>query len=163
MTVAQYKVRSHQGVWTVPEGGEWDLILDRPRPFAIVLSVEPDEIDAFGHANNTAYQRWTEACAWEHSAAVGLSPERCLSLQRGMALRHLEIDFSRASFLGQSIVVANWITEVGRLRAERRFQVMDATDGSTLARAHGKYVCIDTTTGAPVRMPKEFVDRYTIT
>jgi acyl-CoA thioester hydrolase len=135
----------------------------RPRPFAIVLNVESDEIDAFGHVNNTAYQRWIEACAREHSTAVGLDPERRRSVQRGMALRHIEIDFRRASFLDQTIVVANWITKVETLRAERHFQVMDAADGTTLARAEGKYVCIDTTNGAPVRMPKELTERYTIT
>jgi acyl-CoA thioester hydrolase len=136
--------------------------LDRPNPFSIALVAAEDEVDVYGHVNNTVYARWVEACAWAHSAAVGLPPETCRALNRGMALRSLELEFERAAAAGQPVIVSNWVTEVGRLKAVRHFQV-HTPEGETLARAVGRYVCINLETGAPTRMPPEFVAGYVLT
>ena len=126
------------------------------------MDVRWGDMDAFNHVNNTVYQRWMEACAWAHSAAVGLDPDCCRALRRGMALKAIETDYLRASFRDQAIVVLNWIARIDRLKAERRFQVCCAQTGATLARSRASYVCIDLTTGAPARMPPDFIARYTI-
>jgi len=57
----------------------WDL----PSPHAITLNVTAADIDAYGHVNNSVYMNWFDRVAWDHSAAVGLPIERCLSLDRG--------------------------------------------------------------------------------
>ena len=157
-----YGIRSHAGVLDVARLASGPIEPDLPDPFGIALRVREDEIDAFGHVNNTVYQRWMEACAWAHSAAVGLDPDRCRALQRGMALKAIETDYLRASFRDQTIVVLNWIAWIDRLKAERRFQVCCAQTGSTLARSRASYVCIDLATGAPSRMPPDFIARYTV-
>jgi acyl-CoA thioester hydrolase len=136
--------------------------LDFPRPFAVGLKIQAEEIDAFGHANNTAYPRWMEACAWAHSTAVGLDPARCQALGRGMALKGLKIDYLRAGLLHQPVVIANWIVRVDRLRAERQFQVLDGETHKTLARGFAHYVCIDLATGGPTRMPRAFSEGYVV-
>jgi len=157
-----YQIRSHASVIDVGSLASGPIELDLPEPFGVTLQVEEDEIDAFGHVNNTVYQRWMEACAWAHSAAVGLDPARCRELERGMALKAIEIDYLRPALEGQVIVVLNWITQVGRLRAERRFQLCCAQSGATLARSRASYVCIDLASGAPSRMPREFVESYRV-
>ena len=164
MTVAdgRYAIRAHDAVLKGAQLDPFRAAFDGPNPFVIALTAEIEEIDAFGHVNNTAYQRWMEACAWAHSIAVGAPPEACRALNRGMALRSLEIDYLRASFLDQRVLVANWVVKVDRLRAERRFQVLEAASGATLARAVGRYVCIDLHSGAPVRMPELFVKAYVV-
>jgi acyl-CoA thioester hydrolase len=157
-----YEVRAHMGVLDPAALAAGPITPDLPEPFGIVLRAEESEIDSFGHVNNSAYPRWMEACAWAHSAAVGLDVSRCGVLGRGMALKSLTIDFLRPSFQDQAIVVMNWITQVGRLRAERRFQVCCAETGATLARSHADYVCIDLASGAPARMPPAFVSAYLV-
>ncbi len=157
-----YEVRAHIGVIDTGALASMPIAPDLPEPFGIVLRAEASEIDSFGHVNNSAYPRWMEACAWAHSAAVGLDASRCRALNRGMALKALTTDFLRPSFQDQAIVVLNWITEVGRLRAERRFQVCCAETGATLARSRAAYVCIDLASGAPARMPAEFVGAYLV-
>jgi acyl-CoA thioester hydrolase len=58
---------------------------DLPSPHCIDLQVGTADIDAYQHVNNAVYVAWCDRVAWHHSAALGLSIERCLELDRGMA------------------------------------------------------------------------------
>jgi acyl-CoA thioester hydrolase len=51
----------------------------------------------------------------------------------------------------------------GRLRAQRRFQIIRAPDGTTLARACVDYVCINLDSGRAARMPEAFARAYVAT
>lgn len=131
-----------------------------PCPFSIEVRTEPGQVDAFGHVNNLVYLGWIEACAWAHSAAVGLPVERCVELNQGMAVARTEIRYLRPADAGQRLTVLDWVTAAGRLRATRRFAV--ARGGTVLATAEVDYVCINLSSGAPVRMPPEFAAAYRV-
>lgn len=133
-----------------------------PSPFLLEVAVEPGHIDAFGHVNNVVYLAWFEACAWAHSAAVGLPVEACTALRRGMAVRRSEIDYRRAALAGDRLTVANWVVQVDRLTARRRFQLVRQGSGELLAEALIHYVCINLDSGAPARLPLEFVAGYRV-
>ena len=138
-----------------PDG--WDL----PTPHRAVLSVAPADIDAYGHVNNAVYMAWFDRAAWEHSAALGLPIERCLELDRGMAVLRSVIAYHRPAMLGDTVHVATWLLPArGRLRVRRRFQVRRAVEGATLARADVEYACLELSTGRPARWPPEFRERY---
>lgn len=136
--------------------------LKLPSSFLIEVAVEPRNIDAFGHVNNTVYLTWFEMCAWAHSAAVGLPVEACVALRRGMAVRRSEIDYRRPAIAGDSLTVANWVVRVDRLTARREFQLLRTATGELLAEAGVDYVCINLDTGAPARMPPPFVANYLV-
>ncbi|HEX4648557.1 MAG TPA: hypothetical protein VH111_07010, partial [Steroidobacteraceae bacterium] len=73
-------------------------------------------------------------------------------------------DFARAALAGDRVRVATWIADSdGRLRVGRRFQVVRAADGVTLARARTEYVCINLDSGRAVRMPELFARAYGVT
>lgn len=133
-----------------------------PSPFLIEVAVEPSNIDAFGHVNNTVYLTWFEMCAWAHSAAVGLPVEACVALRRGMAVRRSEIDYRRPALAGDVLTVANWVVRVDRLTARREFQLLRTGTGELLAEAGVDYVCINLDSGAPARMPPAFVANYVV-
>jgi len=44
----------------------------------------------------------------------------------------------------------------GRLRAERRFQIIRMSDKKTVLRARSDYICTNLTNGRPARMPDIF-------
>lgn len=136
---------------------------DHPSPHVIELEVEAADIDAYDHVNNAVYLTWLDRAAWSHSAALGVPLEQCLSVRRGMAALRTEIDFVRAALRGDRVRVATWIAAGGRLRVERRFQVVRAADGVTLARARTEYVCINLDSGRAVRMPELFARAYVVT
>ena len=136
---------------------------EHPSPHVIELGVEAADIDAYDHVNNAVYLTWLDRAAWSHSAALGVPLERCVAMRRGMAALRTEIDFVRAALPGDRVRVATWIAAGGRLRVERRFQVVRAADDATLARARTEYACINLDTGRAVRMPELFARAYTAT
>ena len=140
------------------------MAFEHPSPHVIELEVEAQDIDAYGHVNNAVYLTWLDRAAWSHSAALGVPLERCVTLRRGMAALRTEIDFVRASLLGDRVRVATWIADSnGRLRVARRFQVVRAADEATLARARTEYVCLNLDSGRAVRMPELFARAYVVT
>ncbi|MGO8855978.1 MAG: acyl-CoA thioesterase [Steroidobacteraceae bacterium] len=136
---------------------DWDL----PAPYATLLAVARADIDAYDHVNNAVYMTWFDRAAWEHSAALGLPIERCLQLDRGMAVLRSVIAYLRPAVLGDTIGVATWLLPAdGKLRIRRRFQVRREEGGETLARAEIEYACIELSSGRPARWPAEFRERY---
>src|SRR4030095_4880920 len=68
---------------------------DLPSPHGIDLTVDAPDIDAYDHVNNAVYVTWCDRSAWEHSAALGLPIERCLELDRGMAVVRTVLQYLR--------------------------------------------------------------------
>ncbi len=136
---------------------DWDL----PTPHVATLTVAAADIDAYAHVNNAVYMSWFDRAAWEHSAALGLPIEKCLRLDRGMAVLRSLIAYLSPAVFGDTIRVATWLLPAaGKLRVRRRFQVRRAAGGATLARAEIEYACIALSSGRPVRWPPEFRERY---
>ena len=136
---------------------DWDL----PDPFVIEVTAGPEAIDSYGHVNNTVYIGWLEQCAWAHSAAVGFSEAACVELKRGMAVRNLNVDYLAACYEGDRILVANWVVaNDGKLRATRRFQLINRTRNQVAMRGEVLYVCMNLENGRPTRMPGEFLEAY---
>ena len=134
---------------------------DLPSPHIIDLQVGDTDIDAYNHVNNAVYVTWCDRIAWDHSAALGLPIERCLEIDRGMAVVRTIIQYLRPALLGDVVHVATWIVPVdSRLRVRRRFQIKRLSDDSTLARAEIEYACIELSSGKPMRWPPEFRERY---
>jgi acyl-CoA thioester hydrolase len=138
----------------------WDF----PAAHIIELAVQPQDIDAYGHVNNSVYLTWLDRAAWSHSAALGVPVEDCTSSRRGMAAQRIEIDYLRAALAGDTVRVATWIESTdARLRVGRRFQLLRAGDAQTLARARVDYVCINLDSGRATRMPPQFSRAYVVT
>ena len=136
---------------------DWDL----PAPHVATLEVAVSDIDAYDHVNNAVYMTWFDRAAWGHSAALGLPIEKCLQLDRGMAVLRSVIAYLRPAVLGDRIHVATWLLPAtGKLRVGRRFQVRSEAGAATLARAEIEYACIELSSGRAVRWPPEFRESY---
>ena len=137
---------------------------DHPAPHIVELDVQPGDIDAYEHVNNSVYLTWLDRAAWSHSASLGVPIGHCLALRRGMAAQRLEVEYLRAAVLGDVVLAATWIASTdGRLRVERRFHVRRKGDAETLVRARIDYVCINLDSGRAVRMPDSFARAYVVT
>lgn len=135
----------------------WDL----PDPFVIDISVNSDDIDGLGHANNAVYVSWLERCAWRHSQSLGLDLAEYRRLDRAMAVLRHEIDYLASAYEDQRLQMATWIVASDqRLKMDRHFQLIRPADATTLLRARTTFVCIELSSGRPKRMPSEFVEGY---
>ncbi len=151
-TTRRQEPTANQMAWV-----DWDL----PAPFVASIAVVRADIDAYDHVNNAVYMNWFDCAAWEHSAALGLPIEKCLELDRGMAVVRSVIAYLRPALLGDAIRVGTWLLPAdGKLRVRRRFQVRRESGGATLARAEIEYACIELSSGRPARWPPEFRERY---
>jgi acyl-CoA thioester hydrolase len=132
-----------------------------PGPYLLRHRVLPREIDEYRHVNNAVYLRWLDTIAWQHSAALGLSLDRCLELRRGMAVRHTRVDYLQAAVEDDTLSIGTWIVASdGRLRCRRRFEVLRESDGLRLLEAEIDYVCLNLDTGRPSRFPPQFARCY---
>lgn len=139
------------------ESCDWDY----PQPFTLRIRVEAEDIDGLKHTNNTVYVKWCEQVAWAHSVSLGLDLDSYQKLNRAMAITQAEYNYLQASYEGEEIVVATWITEWDKkLTMQRRFQLIRAGDGVTLLRGRMQFACIELTSGRPRRMPSEFIEGY---
>lgn len=142
---------------------ENDIAWDLPNPFTYEIVVVADDIDSYGHTNNSVYLKWVDRIVWEHSKAVGASEHEHSRLRRGMAALKTELHYVASTFEGDRLVGANWIVKAdGRVRAWRRYQIVRPNDGATVLRALCMYACIDLDTGRPTRMPPEYRERYVV-
>lgn len=135
----------------------WDL----PAPFLRRTVVTAADVDGLAHTNNTVYVRWCEECAWEHSRALGLDLDSYHRLDRAMAVVEGRYRYLRASYLGDEIDTATWITHWDRrLTMTRHFHVRRVADGSTLLRGQVRFACIEISSGRPRRLPEAFLAGY---
>ncbi|MEO1040562.1 MAG: acyl-CoA thioesterase [Pseudomonadota bacterium] len=140
-----------------PEAPGWDL----PRPFIREVVIGSDQIDEFGHANNTVYLRWADEAGWAHWEADGHTREDCRALDRGMAIVRTEADYLGHGRAGDVLACAVWIAvSDGRLRAERWYQFRRVSDGQTVFRAITRLVSFQLSTGKPARMIGPFAEHY---
>lgn len=134
-----------------------ELNWDYPEPYVIKHTAAEAEADGYGHINNSVYLKWLDQCVWKHCDAVSMGPTLCRQINRGFAAIRHEIDYITTAYPGDRVAVANWVSlNDGRLRAERRFQIIRMDDDKTLLRARSYYVCTNLTTGRPARMPEAF-------
>src|SRR5262245_19717267 len=134
---------------------------DLPSPHLLQLTVAQPDIDAYDHVNNAVYVTWCDRVAWHHSAALGLPIERCLELDRGMAVVRTTIVYLRPALLDDVVTAATWLLPAeSRLCVRRRFQIVRNADSVTLARAEVEFACIELSSGRPTRWPPEFRERY---
>jgi acyl-CoA thioester hydrolase len=134
---------------------------DLPSPHLLDIAVEAADIDAYHHVNNAVYVTWCDRVAWSHSAALGLPVERCLELDRGMAVVRTSVAYLRPAMRDDRLQAATWILpSESRLLVRRRFQIVRPSDEITLARAEIHYACIELSSGRPTRWPTEFREGY---
>lgn len=138
-----------------------DLTFDLPSPHLLTRTVSAGDIDAYRHVNNAVYVTWCDHVAWSHSAALGLPLQRCLELDRGMAVVRTLITYLRPALPDDAITIATWLLPAtSRLIVRRRFQILRSSDAVTLARAEIDYACIELSSGRLTRLPPEFRERY---
>ncbi len=139
---------------------DWDL----PDPHLLEAAVDDSMIDRMQHMNNVEYLALLERVAWDHSHALNITWEVFEKLNRGMVVRHTELDYLAPVRPNEKLTLATWIVENNkRISMIRRFQIKRQSDGVTVMRARMKLVCIAIDSGKPRRMPPEFVNAYQVT
>ena len=73
--------------------------------------------------------------------------------------RH-EIDYCAECRLGDEIVIATWVRDMGRIKSWRDTRAWRRGDGAVVMRAATLWVHVDLDTRRPVRIPGETAQRF---
>lgn len=131
-----------------------------PAIFEYRHTVDDQEIDALGHANNVAYVEWMQAAAMAHSAAQGWPANRYQELTLGWVVRSHKIDYLQPAFVGDQIAVRTWVATMKKVTSLRRYQIVRLADGVRLATAETLWAFVNYTTGQPTRIPREIATAF---
>ncbi len=128
--------------------------------FALVIRVEPADIDQLGHVNNVTYLRWVQDIAVAHwkAAAPAKDQEKLL----WVVLRH-EIDYKHLAFVHETLLARTWVGRAAGLKFERYTEFVRASDGKLVAKARTVWCPLDACTGRPVEVSPEVRAGFSVT
>jgi 3-oxoadipate enol-lactonase len=122
----------------------------------ILLTVYPDECDAFGHLNQASFLSLFERARWEMLRA---GPGMDLFDRTGAwpAVRRTLVEYHAAAYPGDVLRFEQELTHVGRTSFTMRQVAHRSADDALIATAEFVFVCVDRN-GRPVPVPREFND-----
>ena len=120
----------------------------------ILLTVYPDECDAFGHLNQASFLSLFERARWETLRA---GPGMDLFDRTGTwpAVRKTVIEYHASAFPGDVLRFEQDLTHVGRTSFTMRQVARRTRDDALIATAEFLFVCVNRK-GRPVAVPREF-------
>lgn len=123
---------------------------DRP-VFELPIEPRPDDIDELGHVNNAVYVRWIQDVATAHWRAAA----RVEDVDRfvWVVTRH-EIDYRRATTLGEQVMARTWVGEPQGARFDRFVEIV-GTDGTIRVAARTVWALVELGSMRPMRVPRE--------
>lgn len=113
---------------------------------------QPADIDELGHVNNTVYLRWVQDMATAHWRV--LAPAEDVERFVWVVLRH-EIDYRRASLLGETLIARTWVGEPPKGARFDRIVEIVGPDGGVRVAARTTWAMLDRSSMRPLRVPRE--------
>jgi len=127
------------------------------------LPISASDIDDFGHVNNVVYLNWMAHATWDHSKALGFDFADYQQRDCGFVVTRHEIDYRAASFVGDTVHIATWVTQNDqRLRLRRRFQMASQKQQIILASGRSDFATMKISTGRACRMPADYATGYPV-
>ncbi len=128
--------------------------------FDLEITVQAKDIDSLGHVNNVVYMHWMQDVATAHIDALGLGVKQYLELKHAMVAVEHHVQYRKAAFEGEKIVLRTWLDEVNALYSFRQYVFYRPQDQSVLFMGNTKWACVEIATGRPKRMSPTFIQAY---
>jgi 3-oxoadipate enol-lactonase len=122
----------------------------------ILLTVYPDECDAFGHLNQASFLSLFERARWEMLRA-GPGMDLFDRTAAWPAVRRTVVEYHAAAYPGDVLQFEQELTHVGRTSFTMRQVAHRSADDALIATAEFVFVCLGRN-GRPVPVPREFND-----
>lgn len=128
--------------------------------FDLKVTVDASHIDVLGHVNNVVYVQWMQDVATQHVEALGLGIQEYLALKHAMVAVEHQMQYRKAAFLGDEIVLRTWLDDLNALYLSRQYVFYRPQDASILFVAKTKWACVEIATGKPKRLSPTFTQAY---
>ena len=120
----------------------------------IEVSPAAGDIDELEHVSNQVYLRWILQAAREHSDALGWTTDEYRRLGAVWVVRRHEIDYVRATLLGEALTVSTWVESWKRVSCVRRTELIRVTDAQVVCRAATTWAFVSFAQGRPTKIPE---------
>lgn len=128
-----------------------------PATLRFELRIDWSEIDAYGHINNLAIQRYVQSARVHYLERIGMFPvDKALNL--GPVLASTSCQFRRQLHYPGTVRVESWTDHVGGSSFHMRHHVFNGA-GELVAEAHDVLVMFDFTKNAKHAIPDVFRER----
>ncbi|CAB1211030.1 acyl-CoA thioesterase [Acinetobacter bouvetii] len=128
--------------------------------FDLEITVQAKDIDSLGHVNNVVYMHWMQDVATAHIEALGLGLEQYLELKHAMVAVEHHVQYRKAAFEGEKIILRTWLDDINALYSFRQYVFYRPQDQSVLFMGNTKWACVEIATGRPKRMSPTFSQAY---
>jgi acyl-CoA thioester hydrolase len=133
-----------------------------PPPGAYTLSrqVEWQALDGMHHVNNAIYLDYASECGFHAVASFNWPWSRMLAEGFGVLLRRNQIQYLQPAILGDQLEITTWLSDVRAVQATRHYHIRRSSDGADIAMIHALGVCVELSSGRPMRWPKEMLEDF---
>ncbi|MDR2790652.1 MAG: acyl-CoA thioesterase [Campylobacteraceae bacterium] len=123
------------------------------------IIVPQSAIDTNMHVNNVVYVQWMQDAATAHSDSLGFTSAFYEKIGGTWVARSHYIEYLRAAFLGEELVVQTWISSIKRSISNREYAFFRISDRVLLARAKTVWIYLNAS-GKPSKIPNELLTKY---
>lgn len=123
-------------------------------PYSMDSRVRYSEVGRNRRLTLTAMIDYLQDCATFQCEDLGVGVDYMAANRKAWFLTSWNIAIMQYPYLGESIKVQTWATDLGRIQYRRDFRILDS-NGETAAAAHSDWVYMDLAAGRPSSMPDE--------
>jgi YbgC/YbaW family acyl-CoA thioester hydrolase len=118
------------------------------------------DTDCGGVVHNIAYLRMIETCRTRLAAKLGMDLRTMAETQAFPVVTRTEIDYKRSAKLGDWLVIRGQLGEVSKARFWCTFEMIREADGVVLVTARQALALVQMPAGKPLRLPTEWVTKW---
>jgi acyl-CoA thioester hydrolase len=138
--------------------------MPEPVPVKVPVEIRWRDLDALGHVNNAVYLTYFEHARMGYIAAllgdrIERDPRTLLPVGFQFILAEVTCSFRSPATLGDRLIVAIWVSQVGRKSFVFEYRISDEVTGRRLAEGCSTQVWYDYTAGESRTVPGEVVKR----
>jgi len=133
-----------------------------PKIYRHKIIVTENSIDENGHVNNVNYVQWMQDAAVLHSTAQGWDSKKYESTETTWVVRSHYVEFLLPAFVGDSIAILTWVSNIKRIRSLRKYKFFRESDNKILAKAQTDWVFLDVKTDRPKPIPDQLINDFPI-
>jgi acyl-CoA thioester hydrolase len=118
------------------------------------LQVRSYECDSYGHVNNAKYLNYLEYARYEMLKDVGFDYVKAVNAGYGVFIARIEIDYKKPAITDDKLTIKTWPVKKGAVSGTLAQKICRGDD--ILAEAKVTWAFVDSKTGMPVKIPKEW-------
>ena len=118
------------------------------------LQVRTYECDSYGHVNNANYLNYLEFARYELLKDIGFDYDKAINAGFGVFISRIEIDYKRPAVTDDRLTIKTWPLKKGAVSGTFAQEILRGD--AILVEAKVTWAFVDSKTGTPVRIPKEW-------